>query len=298
MNTSPHPLVVVTGPTAGLGYYTTESLARAGARVVLAARSVSRAERTAAGIRERVPDADLTILELDLASLASVREAAGALTALGPIDALVNNAGVVSARRRGETVDGHETMFGTNHLGHFALTALLWPQIAPGGRVVHLGSIAHRFVRLDETDLENRRYRSFRSYCRSKLAVMLTGFELAARLREAGDSRSSTVVHPGYAVDELSSPRSALPDAQAGTALSRLIHGAFAHGKDAGARPSVVAALGDDVRSGDFLGPSGWQQLRGRPVPLIAYPHAYDRQAASSLWRASERMTGIRFDVN
>lgn len=291
------PLVVVTGSTAGLGYFTAERLAAAGARVVLAARSRERAERALAGIRARTPDAEVSWLPLDLADLASVRTAAARLSEGEPIDVLVNNAGVLGARHRGETADGHELMFGTNHLGHFALTALLLARLAENGRVVHLGSIAHRFARLDWDDLENRRYRSFRSYCRSKLAVMLTGFELAERLRAAGSSQLSVVAHPGYSVDELAPRRAALPDATRGTAVSRAVHARFAQGKDEGSAPTVLAAIGADVRNGDFLGPAGWEQLRGEPVPVFARPHAHDRYAAERLWRVSEEATGVRFDV-
>lgn len=294
----PHsPLVVITGASAGLGYYTAESAAAAGARVVIAARSSDRALRAADGIRDRVLGAEVSVVPLDLAELSSVHRAAESIAALGAIGALVNNAGVLGARRRSETADGHELMFGTNHLGHFALTALLLPRLAASGRVVHLGSIAHRFARLDWSDLENRRYRSFRSYCRSKLAVMLTGFELAERMREAGRTQSSVVVHPGYAVDELSARRPALPDAESGSALTRAVLGLFAQGKDAGAAPAVAAALGEDVRNGDFLGPASWEQLRGPAVPVAARPWARDRAAAARLWSASERMTGIRFEL-
>ncbi|NQX26852.1 SDR family NAD(P)-dependent oxidoreductase [Microbacteriaceae bacterium VKM Ac-2854] len=291
------PVVVVTGATAGLGYFTAEQLAAEGARVVLAARSAERSARAADGIRAQVPGADVRTVRLDLADLDSVRRGAAELSELGPIDALVNNAGVLGSARRAETVDGHELMYGTNHLGHFALTALVLPALAADGRVVHLGSIARRFVRRNESDRESRRYRSFRSYCRSKLAVMLTGFELAQRMREAGRTQLSIVAHPGYAVDELSERRAALPDAATGTALSRALHSLFAQGKDAGAEPTVAAAIGADARSGDFLGPSGWQQLRGTPVPVFARPHAHDRRAAARLWRDSEEATGVRFDL-
>lgn len=290
--------VVVTGATAGLGYFAAEQLAARGAHVVLAARSEQKVQAALASIRSRVRGAVVDSVPLDLADLSSVERAATELHDGGPIDALVNNAGVLSSRSRSLTADGNEMMFGTNHLGHFVLTALLMPSLAEraDARVVHLGSIGHRFARLRRDDLQSEDYGSFRAYCRSKLAVMLTGFEMAERLRDAGSPVASIVAHPGYSVDELTPRRSALVENR-GIAPYRALLRTFAQGKDAGAEPIVTAALGARAVNGDYWGPGGWEQLAGSPAPVPAKPHAHDRATASWLWRESERLGGHPFEI-
>lgn len=292
--------VLITGPTAGLGYWAAEQLASRGATVVLAARSPEKVRATEASIRSRVPDADISSVPLDLADLSDVARAADDIRRIGRIDALILNAGVLSSRHRDLTVDGHERMFGTNHLGHFALTAHLLPHLVDGrsaddpARIVHLGSIAHRFTRLALDDLDGTDYQNFRAYCRSKLAVMLFGFELATRLGEAAAPVSSIIAHPGFAIDELSPFRPALATAATAPAPLRAVEGAFAQGKDAGAWPIVAAAASPAAQSGSYWGPGGWEQLKGAPKPVRAKAHAHDRAVASSLIAASEQMTGTR----
>ena len=294
--------VVVTGASAGLGYHAAEQLAAAGHRVVLATRDRTRAAAAEHSIRRHVDGADLGHVHLDLADLASVRTAADELSQLEPdgVDAIVNNAGVVGSDELRTTPQGTELQIGTNHLGHFAWTALTLPLLEQrAGRVVHLGSIAHRWARLDTTDpLGAARYSSYRQYGRSKLAVMLFGFELAERLADAGSPVASVVAHPGLALDVLAVPR---PDVQASRSEPAWIRPAqrlFAQGKDAGAGPLVHAAVGSDVRSGEYWGPSGWMQLRGPATVVRAEPRAHDRTEAARLWAASERAAGVAFALD
>jgi NAD(P)-dependent dehydrogenase (short-subunit alcohol dehydrogenase family) len=306
--------VVVTGASAGLGYQAAEQLAAAGHRVVLATRNPEKAAAAERSIRAVVPDAVLEHVHLDLADLDSVRAAADSLARLGPVDAVLNNAGVVGSRERRSTAQGHELQIGTNHLGHFAWTALVLPLLqATGGRVVHLGSISHRWASLDRHDpLGAGYYNGYRQYARSKLAVMLFGFELAQRLADAGSTVSSVVAHPGLALDSLTGRTAAVRSAAAssgpvpsGPVPSRpepsWIGPAqrwIAQGKDAGAVPLVHAVVGRDVRSGEYWGPDGWFQLRGGAAVVPAEPRAHDRNEAARLWAASEAAAGVTFALD
>lgn len=292
--------VVVTGASAGLGYQAAEQLAAAGHRVVLATRNPERAAAAERSIRQHVPGAALDHLHLDLADLASVRAAATELADRGPVHAVLNNAGVVGSRARQSTAQGHELQIGTNHLGHFAWTGLVLPLLqATGGRVVHLGSISHRWVTLDRRDpLGAGRYNGYRQYARSKLAVMLFGFELAQRLADAGSAVTSVVAHPGLALDALTPPRPEVTVAREEPAWIGAGQRWVAQGKDAGAVPLVHATTGDDVRSGEYWGPDGWFQLRGWAAVVPAEPRAHDRGEAARLWAASEAASGVAFALD
>lgn len=294
--------VVVTGASAGLGYHAAEQLAAAGHRVVLATRDRDRAEAAERSIRRHVDGASLAHVHLDLADLDSVDAAADELAALEPdgVDAVVNNAGVVGAATQGSTAQGTELQIGTNHLGHFAWTALVLPLLERrAGRVVHLGSIAHRFAQLDATDpLGVGRYSSHRQYARSKLAVMLFGFELAQRLADSGSSVSSVVAHPGLSLDRLSPARPDVSPTRPEPEWIRPAQRIVAQGKDVGAQPLVHAAVGADVQSGEYWGPAGWMQLRGPATVVAAEPRAHDRTVAAQLWAASERASGVAFALD
>jgi len=293
--------MVVTGGNAGVGYFTSEQLAGAGARVILASRSAEKAQRAIASIWKRVPNAELVFVHLDLSSLASIARTAAELTDLGPIDVLINNAGITnpSARRR-TTEDDLELMVGVNALGHFALTAQLWPALPPTARVVSLGSMATRMVRLGVSDgaddlLSERRYRPFRAYGLSKHAVHGFAFELDRRIREAGSSRESLLAHPGFAVDGLSPRRSGINDL---TRFRRLRDGALAfvaQGKQQGAWPTVRAALDPDAASGQFFGPN--RTLSGEPIAIAPVASSASPEFGKQLWALAEERTGIRFEV-
>ncbi|MBT1677183.1 SDR family NAD(P)-dependent oxidoreductase [Curtobacterium aurantiacum] len=294
--------VVVTGASAGLGYHAAEQLAAAGHRVVLATRDGDRAASAERSIRRHVDGASLAHVHLDLADLDSVHAAADELAVLEPdgVDAVVNNAGVVGSSTRGSTAQGTELQIGTNHLGHFAWTGLVLPLLERrAGRVVHLGSIAHRFARLDPVDpLGVGRYSNHRQYARSKLAVMLFGFELAERLADSGSSVSSVVAHPGLSLERLSPARPDIAPSRPEPSWIRPPQRLAAQGKDVGAQPLVHAAVGTDVRSGEYWGPAGRMQLRGPAAVVRAEPRAHDRTAAARLWAASEQASGVAFALD
>lgn len=287
-------VVLVTGGNAGIGYFTAEQLSATGATVVLGSRSPMKAEAAATAIRGRVPGARVRVLRLDLADLASLETAVGALE-LTHLDAVVHNAGVaLDDPPRRETVDGHELMFGTNHLGHFALTRWLMPLLsaAPAGRVVTVGSFAAKTERLDLDDPQSRRdYRPKRSYGRSKLAQMFFGLELDRRLRATGSTVTSVVVHPGGALDSLTPSRPPVHVRTLGTRLRGAPAGVLLQGKHAGAWPAVRAVLDPEVRGGQLWGPRVFG-LRGRPRPEPVWAHLTNTAVAARLWDMSRALTG------
>jgi len=289
--------LVVTGGNAGIGYFTAEQLASTGARVILASRSAEKAERAIASIGERVAGADLDFVTLDLSSLSSVASAAKALRAHGPIDGLINNAGLVSPpARRATTADGHEIVVGSNFFGHFALTAQLWPALTPTGRVVGLGSMATRLVRLDPSDLlSDRSYRPFRAYAFSKHAVHGFAFELDRRIRAAGLARLSLLAHPGFSVDGLSERRPGINDISRGERLRDGLLALAAQGKHQGAWPTVRAALDPDAESGQFYGPS--RNMSGPPVAIAPVASSATPEFGAHLWALAEERTSVTFAV-
>ena len=291
--------IVITGGNAGLGYWAAEFLARRGATVVIAARNEQKVTSAIASILSRAPLADVSWVKLDLANLDSVDTAATELGA-SPIDVLINNAGVLGASKRGFTSDGFELMFGTNVLGHFALTARLMPTLlaTENSRVVSLGSISHEMNEMDLADvMSDQNYGSFRAYSRSKLGVMLIAFELDRRLRAAGHSTSSLVAHPGFSLDGLSAPRPGITNGKPANVFVRTALRTFAQGKDAGALSTVRAAADPTARGGEYWGPDGWRQLRGSPTVVQARNRARDIHSASTLWSMAETMTGVPFTL-
>ncbi|MFG2828286.1 SDR family NAD(P)-dependent oxidoreductase [Streptomyces sp. NPDC048434] len=286
---------LVTGGNAGIGYFVAEQLAGTGATVVLGSRDATKAEAAIVSIRSRVPGAEVRHLRLDLADLASLKTSVAAL-GLDRLDAVVHNAGVaLDDPPRRETKDGHELMFATNHLGHFALTSLLAPVLAatPGSRIVTTGSFAAKSERLDLDDLQNTRdYRPQRTYGRTKLAQMLFGFELDRRLRAAGSTTLSVVVHPGGALDSLTPARPPVRVRTTGERLRGLPLGLLVQGKEAGAWPAVRAVLDPDVRGGQMWGPRVFG-LRGRPRAEPLWDHLADVTTAARLWSASCELTGV-----
>ena len=275
--------VVVTGANSGLGAITARELARAGARVVLAVRDTARGEAAAAsmpGITEVRP--------LDLADLASVRAFAAAWE--GPLDVLVNNAGVMALPER-RTADGFEMQFGTNHLGPFALTNLLLAQITD--RVVTVSSFAHRYGKIDFDDINaERRYGRWSAYCQSKLANLLFMHELQRRLEAAGSDVSAHAAHPGYAATNLQGHTTHLVDRLVMGVTNRVI----AQREEMGALPILYAAT-QDLPGASYTGPGGFQEMRGHPAAAGRAVAACDEQVARRLWELSEQMTGVVFGL-
>ncbi|MFE2548052.1 SDR family NAD(P)-dependent oxidoreductase [Streptomyces sp. NPDC059355] len=290
---------LVTGGNAGIGYFIAEQLSATGATVVLGSRNPAKAEVASASIRARVPGARVRAVRLDLADLSSLGTAAASLE-VERLDAVVHNAGVaLDDPPRRETGDGHELMFGTNHLGHFALTRWLMPLLsaAPAARVVTTGSFAAKSERLDLDDLQSRKdYQPKRTYGRSKLAQMYFGVELDRRLHAAGSTVASVVVHPGGALDSLTPSRPPVHVRTTGARLGAAPAALLLQGKHAGAWPAVRAVLDPAVRGGRLWGPRVFG-LRGEPRPEPVWNHLADPSIAARLWDASRDLTGADFDT-
>ena len=283
-------VAVVTGGTSGLGLETAVALARHGARVVLTARDAGRGRAALAAVRERVPGADVEVGELDLARLNSVRAFAGSLDRL---DLLVNNAGVMFVGP-GRTADGFETTFGTNHLGHFALTGLLLPLLGPGSRVVTVSSVGHRSGRVDLADLnwESRRYDRFRAYFQSKLANLLFALELDRRLERAGAPAESLAAHPGAVRSNLGHGSPGLVGRLTGLAITAA--GPFLlQGAAQGALPQLRAATDPTLPPGAYVGPDGAGERTGWPIVVATSGRARDQDLAARLWDRSVELTGV-----
>ncbi|SEG07269.1 NAD(P)-dependent dehydrogenase, short-chain alcohol dehydrogenase family [Thermomonospora echinospora] len=284
---------IVTGANSGIGYHTALELARHGAAVVLACRSAERGGAALERIRAELPDADVTLAALDLADLASVRDFAAGHGAR-PLDVLVNNAGVMAIPRRA-TADGFEMQFGTNHLGHFALTGLLLPALlaAPAARVVTVTSALAWAGRMNFDDLNGeRRYRRWQAYGQSKLANLLFAKELDRRI--AG--LTSLAAHPGYAATNLQTAGPRMAGDRLGERIMTMANRLVAQSDAAGALPSLYAATAPDARGGACYGPRGFQQ-RGLPTRVRTPPAAGDRETARRLWEASERLTGVTYET-
>jgi NAD(P)-dependent dehydrogenase (short-subunit alcohol dehydrogenase family) len=290
--------IVVTGGSTGIGYWACEQLAATGARLVIAARYAPKAQEAIASIRSRVPGAEVLHVPFDLTSIDAVRETAEAIAGLGGADVLVNNAGlVVASPRRKTTKDGLELEVGGNFVGHFALTALVFPVLRD--RVVGLGSLSTMMTKLDADDLMSERtYRPFRAYAFSKHAVHGFAFELDRRLRAAGSPKKSLLAHPGYAVNELSEKRpSVITNSRGWQRLGGLLSAPFAQGKDHGAWPVVRAAVDPDAESGEFYGPAAMLGMRGTPVVQAPVTSSSSPEFGAKLWALAEEWSGVEFDV-
>ena len=285
-------IAVVTGANSGLGLVTATELARHGAHVVLAVRNTAAGQEAARRI-----GGETEVRELDLASLASVRAFAAKLAADHPaIDLLVNNAGVVLLGPRRTSPDGFELQLATNLLGHFALTGLLLANLtaASAARVVNLSSITHRNAHLDFDDLMfERDYRAAPAYGRSKLATTIFGLELDRRLRAAGSPIVSVLAHPGLTRTNLT-PRAWEHRGRLGRLLATA--GLVAtQPVEQGALPQLRAATDPEVRGGQFFGPAGLWETRGRVAEARLSREAADPAAGRRLWAAAEHLTGVSY---
>jgi NAD(P)-dependent dehydrogenase (short-subunit alcohol dehydrogenase family) len=275
---------VITGANSGIGRAAARALAAAGARVTLAVRDPEKGRAAAAAM-----PGDTDVRELDLANLASVRSFAAGWE--GDIDLLINNAGVMVPPLT-RTADGFELQFGTNHLGHFALTNLLLDHVT--GRVVTVSSTGHRMGRIDFDDLnwERKPYKAWAAYGQSKLANLLFTSELQRRLSEAGSPVIATAAHPGYASTNLQFHSQRRSMDLIGAIGNRLL----AQDENGGALPTLYAAVAD-VPGNSFAGPGGFMEQRGAPKLVGRSSAAKDDDVARRLWEVSEELTGVRFPL-
>ena len=290
-------LAVVTGATGGLGYQTAMRLAQAGAEVVLTGRNEAKGREAVTKIRNQFPDANISFEALDLANLASVagfvRDFA---TAHPSFDLLINNAGVMALPTRQTTADGFEMQFGTNYLGHYALTAQLLPLLrgAQQPRVVSLSSIAHRTGFIQFSDLQGERFYSpWKAYNQSKLAMLMFALELQRRSDAAGWNLISNASHPGWARTDLFANG---PGFGLISFASQFAAPLFSQSAESGALPTLFAATSPQAEGGGYYGPNGLYELRGPPAPARIMPQARDKAAAAKLWDVSQQLTGASFE--
>lgn len=284
---------IVTG-TGGLGFEDAVALARAGASVVLAGRNAAKGAEALNRIRTMLPSADVRFEDLDLASLASVTAFAARITQRHEsVDMLINNAGVMVPPRRKVTADGFELQLGTNHLGHFALTAHLLPILRAGARVVSLSSVAARAGAIDFDDLNSTcSYAAMKAYSQSKLACLMFALELQRRSDAAGLGIVSIASHPGVARTDLLHNG---PGRRSAHGLARTLLPFLFQPADRGALPTLYAATALDGAGGAYYGPDGIAEVRGYPTLARIPPQALDKDVAAHLWQVSEELTGVRF---
>ena len=293
---------VVTGASDGVGLGIATELARAGAHVVMPVRNRRKGEAAVARIRDRHPQAKLSLEELDLSSMASVAALGDKLRAEGaPIHILVNNAGIMTPPDRQTTVDGFELQFGTNHLGHFALTGHLLPLLTAGrARVTSQTSIAARSGTINWDDLNwERSYDGMRAYRQSKIAVGLFGRELNRRSAAAGWGITSTIAHPGVAPTSLLAARAEIGRAEDTTGV-RIIRwlsqrGLIVGTVDTAKLPALMAVTSPEVTDGGFYGPQWPGHVGGPPGPQKLWKPLRDNDNASRLWTVSQELTGVDF---
>ncbi|HEV3151309.1 MAG TPA: oxidoreductase [Acidobacteriaceae bacterium] len=289
-------LAIVTGANSGIGYQAAKYLSRAGATVILACRNAEKGEAARAQIVAGQPSAKVEVRILDVADLDSVqRFAAEFLSDERPLDLLINNAGVMAIPERRTTPQGFEMQFGTNHLGHFALTGLLLPALLrqPESRVVTVASIAHKGGRLNFNDLNaERSYDPRRAYQQSKLANLVFGLEFDRRLRAHAAKTASVIAHPGVAVTNIVS--NGMGTGLKGRIVNTLLR-FVAQSDDRGSWPLVYAATSTDARGGGYYGPDGIAEIKGAPTEVKPKPHALDPATGKRLWEVSEELTGVRY---
>ena len=293
--------IVVTGASAGIGFQAARVLASRGAHIVLACRDTGKAGQAAERIRATAGSASVAVVRLDLASLASVREAAAQIRAACPrLDILINNAGVMEPPYQ-RTEDGFELTFATNHLGHFALTGLVLGRLlaTPGSRIVNMSSVGHQEGVMDFGDLQGERgYQPATAYHQSKLANLLFTYELDRRLRAAGAGVSVLAAHPGVVYTDLFRTRPKRERVLMSPAL-RVINFWAVQNVRMGALPALRAATDPAARGGEYYGPRPRRFMRypGYPGPVESSARSHDRQDQARLWEVSERLTGVSYRI-
>ncbi|MGB8365303.1 MAG: oxidoreductase [Rhizomicrobium sp.] len=280
---------IVTGATSGIGKETARVLAGKGAKVILAVRNTVKGRSVADDIRKSLPQADIFVRRLDLASLSSVKAFADScLQDEARLDILVNNAGVMFPPYT-KTEDGFELQMGTNHLGHFALAGRLLPLLKATheSRIAVVSSLAHTRGKIDFEDMqwERRPFNTQQAYCDSKLANLYFTLELARRLKARGDNIIVAAAHPGWTKTEL----------QRHSGVLQFLNHLFSQGPDMGALPTLRAACAPDVRPGDYFGPSRFSEMHGPAVKVSPAKRAQDHDIARKFWAVSEELTGVSY---
>lgn len=295
--------VIVTGANSGLGFEATKAFTQRGAHVVMACRSLERANRARREIESMTTGASLTVLELNLGSQASIRQFATDFDSeFDRLDVLLNNAGVMMTPYS-TTENGFELQFGVNHLGHFALTGLLLDHLLETEgetRIVMQSSVAHRngTGEIDFDDLNGRQsYGRFEAYAQSKLANLLFTYELDRRLRAIGTDTIAVAAHPGLSATELPDGDSEMETSTIQKIYSKFVNTFLTQSAATGALPALYAATAANVDGGHYIGPDGFLEMRGKPTHVVSNATSYDHATARRLWDISEELTGVTFEL-
>lgn len=287
-------IAIVTGANSGLGYETVRGLARKNAQIIMACRNQEKGQAALAAVQKEFPTASVVLMPLNLSDLASVRAFAEAFNAnYEQLHLLINNAGVMALPYQ-QTADGFEMQFGTNHLGHFALTGLLLELIhkTPGARVVNVSSGLHRSGEMDFDDLNwEKSYSKWGAYGRSKLTNLLFTYELERKFQASEMNIISAAAHPGYAATNLQSEGGSGLQKAAMSVMNKVV----AQSAEMGALPQLYAATAPDVVGGDYYGPRGFQESRGYPGKVQSNDKSHNVQDAARLWTVSVEMTGVDY---
>jgi NAD(P)-dependent dehydrogenase (short-subunit alcohol dehydrogenase family) len=290
-------VMIVTGGNSGLGYEAVKALAKKGAKVYMTSRSMEKGQNAQKQILDDVPSATIELAQLNLADLSSVRKFANEFTGQEDrLDVLLNNAGIMMTPYS-LTADGFENQFGTNHLGHFALTGLLIRTISktPESRIVNVSSIAHKGGTFDFDDLlykNGETYDPSKAYRRSKIANLLFTYELQRRLTAAGSSTISVAAHPGVSMTNLANH---LTNNLLFKILTPIV-GLLLHSPAKGALPEIRAAVDPLVQGGQYYGPDGFREIAGSPVLVESNKESHDEENAKKLWEVSEQLTDVAFE--
>lgn len=290
---------IVTGANGGIGFHTALQLAKDGVHVVLGCRDAARGNDALKKIVDQHSKASVQLANLDLSNLSSVRSFAAKFKEdNSSLDLLVNNAAVMALPERTLSADGYEMQFATNHLGHFLLTAELMPHLlkSSSARIVTVSSIAHRYGKINLNDLQaEKNYEGWSAYGTSKLANLLFSFELARKLKNAGNSQISVAAHPGVAKTNILSSGPQMGRKVFRTYLSEFFSKYLAQTDAEGALPIIHACLDPGVHNGDYYGPNGFMELTGRPKKVESKANALDEKMAEKLWTISESLTGAKW---
>lgn len=292
-------IIIITGANSGLGYESSLALARKGATVIMACRSRNKAEQARDEVLKQVPQATLVLMDLDLASIDSIKSFAASFDATyDRLDILLNNAGLMAIPEQ-RTKDGFEMQLGVNHFGHFALTGLLFPKLiqTEGSRIVNVSSMAHTMGSFDFNDLNwEQDYSKWPAYGRSKLANLLFTHELVRRIEAHGLAVKVLSAHPGWAATQLQGKGPQQEGSRVMGFMMRVANSLIAQGQDMGALPQLFAATAPDVEQGGFYGPDGFQAMRGYPELQQPQEGKVKPDEAKTLFDRSEELTGITFD--
>jgi NAD(P)-dependent dehydrogenase (short-subunit alcohol dehydrogenase family) len=293
-------VAIVTGANSGIGYEAALALAQKGAKVIVASRDTSKGQEAVSKIQGTRPKGSAIFMQLDLANLASVRTFAEKFSQqFKTLDLLINNAGVMAIPYR-TTADGFEMQFGTNHLGHFALTGLLLPIIlrTPKARVVTISSGLHHSGHINFDDLNAKaNYNENKAYSQSKLANLLFTYELQRKFKAHGSDAIAVAAHPGYAATNLQGVGPRMSGSALKERMMVVMNAILAQSAAMGALPTLFAAVSPTIHGGDYIGPKGFQEMRGYPVVVKSNVESYDENVAKRLWTVSEELTGVQYET-